>query len=218
METFVNYPKGFGMIKKVVAYIALVSALVSLPVGIASAHVVVKPAEVETAAFQTFTIGVPTEKDVPTTKLRLVVPQGVGHVTPTVKPGWRIDIVKDGEGEDAVVKEIVWSGGSVPAGQRDDFTFSAQAPEQTATLQWKAYQTYSDGEVVAWDQAPTAEKGHGSTPYSETQVVDELPTATGQSTATDSDTSSGSGLKTSIALGLSVVAVLISVYALTTKR
>src|SRR4051812_46020865 len=109
--------------------------------GVASAHVVVKPAEVEPAAFQAFAVGVPNEKAMPTVKVRLLVPEGVKYVTPNVKPGWTIEVVKDGQGEEAKVREIVWSGGEVPAGQRDDFAFSLQAPAKAGTLQWKAYQT-----------------------------------------------------------------------------
>jgi uncharacterized protein YcnI len=35
---------------------------------------VVKPNEVKVAAFQTFTMGVPNEKEIPTTAIRLVIP------------------------------------------------------------------------------------------------------------------------------------------------
>ena len=39
-----------------------------------SAHVSVRPEEVGIGTFQTFTVGVPNEKDSPTTALRLVIP------------------------------------------------------------------------------------------------------------------------------------------------
>ncbi|HSI20288.1 MAG TPA: YcnI family protein [Verrucomicrobiae bacterium] len=153
----------------------LASGILALTFSVSgvSAHVVVRPAEVAPAAFQTFTMGVPNEKAVPTTFVRLVVPSGLKHVSPTVKPGWAIEVKKEGEGESAAITEISWSGGSIPAGQRDDFTFSAQAPVAEGELQWKAYQTYEGGEVVAWDQAPTG--GHGDSevkPYSATAVVE----------------------------------------------
>src|SRR4029078_6241590 len=106
----------------------LAATVFLLQAGFASAHVVVKPNEVGAAAFQTFTVGVPVEKESPTVGLRLVIPEGVKYVSPNVKPGWKIDIKKQGEGEDAVVTEITWTGGEIPSGQRDDFVFSAQAP------------------------------------------------------------------------------------------
>jgi uncharacterized protein YcnI len=205
------------MIKKITAVLGVATAIVALAVGSASAHVVVRPAEVETAAFQSFTTGVPNEKEVPTVKVRLVIPEGLAHVTPNVKPGWTVEAVKEGTGEGAKVKEIVWSGGQIPAGQRDDFVFSAQAPDKATNLQWKAYQTYSTGEEVAWDQAP-AEDGHddeSAKPYSETAVVDEV-SDDGQSSANES--SSADKTRTSIAIALSVVAIIMSAVALTKRR
>jgi uncharacterized protein YcnI len=203
------------MTKRILAVLAIAGLLAGLNVGVASAHVVVKPSEVETAAFQSFTTGVPNEKEVPVTKVRLVIPDNLAHVTPNVKPGWTIDTVKEGTGEAAKIKEITWSGGQIPAGQRDDFVFSAQAPDKTGSLQWKAYQTYADGSEVAWDQAPSGKDDdeHGSTPYSETSVVDQsADKQTGQPT-----TSSSEKTRTSVAVALSVVAIVSSVVALTKR-
>jgi len=144
-----------------------------------SAHVVVRPAEVLTASFQTFTIGVPNEKDQANTSIKLLIPANLKHVSPTVKPGWNITIEKEGEGEAAVVTSITWTEGSIPAGFRDDFTFSAQSPAKPQELQWRAYQTYADGQVVAWDLAKDkqSKKTDGSPdfstsgPFSVTSVI-----------------------------------------------
>ena len=54
------------------------------------------------------------------------------------------------------VTEIDWTDGNLPVGQRVDFLFQAQVPPTPTTLKWKAYQTYSDGEVVSWDQTPSS--------------------------------------------------------------
>jgi uncharacterized protein YcnI len=144
----------------------------------ASAHVVVKPSEVNVATFQSFSIGVPVEKDMPTVGVRLVLPQGLSYVTPNVKSGWKIAIKKDGES----VTEINWTGGSIPTGQRDDFTFSAKVPATETSLQWKAYQTYQDGTVISWDADPSAQSKNAdgkddfskSGPFSTTQVINDL--------------------------------------------
>jgi uncharacterized protein YcnI len=144
-----------------------------------SAHVVVRPAEVTTASFQTFTVSVPNEKGQPNTALKVLIPQDLKHVTPTVKPGWTVAIEKDGEGENASIKSLTWKDGSIPAGFREDFTFSAQAPASASEIQWKAYQTYADGNTVAWDLAkdkqPTKTDGSPdfskSGPFSVTAVT-----------------------------------------------
>jgi uncharacterized protein YcnI len=182
----------------------------------AFAHVVVKPNEVGVAAYQTFTVGVPNEKEVPVTGLKLSIPEGLKSVTPNVKPGWNIKVVITGEGENAKVTEINWTGGSIPSSQRDEFLFSAQVPASETTVSWKAYQTYKDGSVVSWDQAPVTnqtddqkeemeKKGLG--PYSQTKIVNDLivspsPTA-------------GSQLNDSRSIMFSLIAVALSVSALT---
>lgn len=150
----------------------------------AFAHVTVSPSEVVSASYQTFTINVPNEKDIPTTGIRIVIPKEVTNATPTQKAGWRIAI-EEGEGDDAEnVKSIVWSNGTIENGLRDEFTFSAKVPEKVGEIQWKAYQTYSDGTVVSWDQKEQ-EGGHdeddkNTGPFSITKVVagdDEMATA-----------------------------------------
>ncbi len=171
------------------------------------AHVVVGPAEVGVASFQTFTMGVPNEKDMPTTTLRLMIPEGLKSVSPNVKPGWTVSVKKTGDGDSAKVLEIDWTGGSIPVGQRDDFLFSAQVPASEAKLLWKAYQTYQDGTVVAWDADPvTIKSGDEGTPYSQTKVINDLTATKG---VDKSEMVSGKA-----PLVLSVLAVLMSAAAL----
>ncbi|HVS79355.1 MAG TPA: DUF1775 domain-containing protein, partial [Candidatus Paceibacterota bacterium] len=105
---------------------------------VASAHVIVHPSEAGVASYQTFDMSVPVEKDFPTVALKLLIPDGVTNISPTVKPGWTIDVKKDENGN---ATEIDWTGGSIPVGERDDFTFSGKVPAAATTLAWKAYQT-----------------------------------------------------------------------------
>lgn len=153
------------------------SAITLIISGAVTAHVVVKPAEVVTAGFQTFTVGVPNEKDIPTTSVKLTIPAGLKYVSPTQKAGWQIETEKEGTGEESTIRSITWSGNTVDVGFRDEFTFSGQVPDKATDLQWKAYQTYADGSVVAWDQAETG-SGHdrqnpNEGPFSVTKVVPE---------------------------------------------
>lgn len=145
---------------KSVKYIAVFVLTLGIVTVVATnqvfAHVIVKPAEVTTGSYPTFTMNVPNEKDIPVTGLRLIVPGNMQYVTPTVKQGWSIETKKSGD----TVTEISWAGGSIAAGLRDEFTFSAQTPNKASELDWKAYQTYEDGSVVSWDQKPTNDHGH----------------------------------------------------------
>lgn len=164
----------------VTIFVSLLLTLSLAPVTFA--HVVVKPAEVGVGAFQTFTIGVPNEQDNPTVGLRLVIPSGLEYVMPNVKPGWTIETKKTGEGDPpaggAKVTEIIWTEGSIPVGQRDEFVFSAKVPAKESSIKWKAYQTYENGDVVSWDQEPTKhatkKEDHSNGPYSQTAIIDDL--------------------------------------------
>jgi uncharacterized protein YcnI len=196
--------------------------------GVASAHVTVKPAQVGIGAFQTFTVSVPTEKDIPTTSVRLMIPEGLEHVSPTVKPGWTIQLVhaEHQEGEEAMeeeggdehadepIAEIIWTNGNIPASFRDEFTFSAKVPPTETSLTWKAYQTYRDGTVVSWDITSGGEgEGENSGPASVTKVVDDFKE---QQAAADTshlkDMRRDHSSRTSVIV--SVLAVIISVFAM----
>lgn len=197
-------------IKKTIISTSVIASLL-LSVTPAFAHVVVRPNQVGVAAFQTFTTGVPNEKEIPTTGLRVVIPEGLKYVSPNVKPGWTIEVKKSGEGEAAVVTEIIWTGGSIPAGQRDDFMFSAQAPAEETTLTWKAYQTYENGEIVSWDQEPSKDHdNHDVKPYSETKVVNDLATEPAGQTEQKTASMTSNDLPTM----LSIVAIILSAGAL----
>lgn len=181
-----------------------------------SAHVVVKPNSVGIGAFQVFTMGVPSEKDIPTIGLKLMLPEGLNFVTPNVKPGWSVVVktqatgkkITDDDGmqvDEMKPVEIDWTGGSVPAGQRDEFNFQAQVSATPTILAWKAYQTYQDGSVVAWDQTPGND---AKNPYSVTQVIDDL------SKPTMPKVSWWSKNGTDIAAILGVIGILLSGYAI----
>ena len=201
-------------------FVSSVVAVSLLFAGKALAHAVVKPAEVGVGKYQTFTLATPSEKSIATVGIRLVMPEGINSATPNVKPGWRIEKktqstgnkMRDEHGkmtEEQRLVEIIWTGGNIPAGQRDEFLFSIKAPSKPTTLNWRVYQTYADGSVVAWDVDPTSkEVKDGFGPYSITKVVDDLSAS---STAAVSDVSDSNS---SVALALSVLALVFSLGAL----
>lgn len=191
------------MKKRIVSFVIGLGSVLIIATPV-FAHVVVTPKEVGIAKSQVFDVSVPTEKDIPTVALKLLIPKGVEEVTPNVKPGWTIHVVKNGD----TVTEIDWTDGSIPAGQRDDFFFKAQAPAISTTLKWKAYQTYSDGSVVRWDQtlAPDSKKSSESTPYSTTQVINDL-------TASQSPSQQNSNFPI-LSFVISIIALVFSVVSL----
>lgn len=66
----------------------LTICLVLASTGVAWGHMRVLPEEVPADSFEVFTVRVPTEEDVPTTEVRVEVPEGftVNRVQPL--PGW----------------------------------------------------------------------------------------------------------------------------------
>lgn len=195
----------------------------------ASAHVTVKPGEVGVGQRLNFAVSVPTEEDIPTTQVRLIIPVGLQSVRPNVKPGWTIKLMKSGEGEEAVITEILWTGGSIPAEQRDEFIFSAQAPAEETSLVWKAYQTYEGGKIVAWENSaeiveeytknnPTQEGGYANVdakrPYSETKVVNDLEGSTteGAANTTVARAAKGTNFLSIAALAVAAAALGIQFY------
>jgi uncharacterized protein YcnI len=182
----------------------IASVIVATAPGVAFAHVTVTPSEALTGSYETFTTSVPNEKHIPVTEVRLIIPETIESVTPTVKPGWQIQTKKSND----KVTEITWTGGTIDAERRDEFTFSAHLPSVAGDITWKAYQTYQDGSVVSWDQ-PQTDHGHDSEsedrgPSSKTAVKDEADTPV-------------SSRDTSVTIApyiVSIIALVLSVFAL----
>jgi uncharacterized protein YcnI len=118
------------------------------------AHVVVSPEVVTAGDYETLTVSVPTEKEIPTTKIRVEVPEGflLSGVQPV--PGWEHTFQEDG----GVVTAVTFSGGEIRPQEFQQFLVQAQAPEEPGKYPWKAFQTYEDGSVVEWTGAPDSEE------------------------------------------------------------
>ncbi len=126
---------------------AALSVLLTLATtSVAWAHVRVVPEEVPADSFQVLTVRVPTEKDVPTTEVRVEIPEGftISRVKPV--PGWKYEF----EEEAGVVSAITWSGGEIGATEFQEFDIQGRTPEEPGEYPWRALQTYEDGEVVEW--------------------------------------------------------------------
>jgi uncharacterized protein YcnI len=110
--------------------VALVGALLTLAVSApAWAHVVVSPEEVTAGDYATLTVSVPTEKEVPTTKIRVEVPDGfiLSGVQPV--PGWNYSFEEDG----GLITAVTWSGGEIHPREFQQFLVQAQAPRSRAS-------------------------------------------------------------------------------------
>jgi uncharacterized protein YcnI len=188
--------------KKFIASSSIISviAVLLLP-AVAFAHVVVTPSQVGVAERAIFSVSVPNEKRVAVTSIKLNIPKGVDDVLPTTTSGWTITTSSNHDN----VKAVTWTG-NIPVGQREDFTFSAQAPAAATNLSWKAYQTYADGTVVRWEQNPANGKDvkNNVGPYSITKVVNDLSSSSAKSDDSNSNTATLAFVFSIVALALSL--------------
>ncbi len=159
--------------KRIVA-LALAALLPVLAAETAFAHVTVQPKEVPQGSYQVFTVLVPTERPSATTGVKIVIPDGVEISRFEPKPDWTYETEIDGEGK---IVSVTWKAVGAGLGETEfgEFRMQGKVAGDATELVWKAYQTYADGEVVAWTGAPDAD-----TPASVTRVTAAAPTANGQ--------------------------------------
>ncbi|MGG3466113.1 DUF1775 domain-containing protein [Neobacillus pocheonensis] len=133
--------------------------------SVASAHVTVVPKSSTTGAWETYTVKVPVEKDIATTKVTIKAPAGVEIKSYQPVPGWKYSDEKDAKG---IVKSFTFeaTGEGILPGQFQSFTFVGKNPENATKAAWDAFQYYKDGSVVEW----TGDEGSDS-PHSITDIV-----------------------------------------------
>jgi uncharacterized protein YcnI len=133
----------------------LTAFLVVVTGGVAWAHVTVFPKEVPADSYQVLVVRAPTEKDIPTTGIRVEVPEGftISGVRPV--PGWESDFEEDA----GVIRTITWLGGEIQPREFQEFAIQAKTPEETGEYSWRAFQTYEDGSVVQWISPPEEHGG-----------------------------------------------------------
>lgn len=167
----------------------------------ASAHVVVKPDQSQAGAWETYTIKIPTEKNVPTKKVVLKIPDGSGFEGYQPASGWDVTTQKDTNGK---VKSVTWTakGAGIKPGEFQQFQFTVENPKKTTQLAWDAYQYYQDGSIVEWTKKEGAD-----TPHSITKIV-KSATAADQTGAQKQQKSQPSGSRT-----LPVLSVILSAAA-----
>ena len=132
------------------AVLGTVTTIALVAASAAWAHARVSPAVSLVGKLQLYSLAIPTEKEgLTTAKIVLTVPRGFGIDSFVPAPGWKQSIVAAGQGDNAVVQQVTWSGGKVPTGEDSLFQFLAQ-PAHSGTYTFHVQQTYSDGSIVDW--------------------------------------------------------------------
>ena len=98
--------------------------------------------------WETYTLSVPTETEVPTVKIRLFVPSPFEIEVMHHSRVWKIATVRDASG---FIREVSWSGNSIPPQTFEEFRFLARNPGTAGTYRWKIEQQYKGGESATWE-------------------------------------------------------------------
>lgn len=162
------------MLKKV---LGLTGALLIAAATPAGAHVTVQPNEAPAGAFFRFVVRVPNEQDeADTTKVEVDFPDDLVFVSFQPKDGWDYKVTMKtldepieafGAEITEVIDTVKWSGGTISPHEFDEFGFSARVPEEEGALEFAAFQTYSNGDVIEWTGGPDSEE-----PAARVSVVD----------------------------------------------
>ena len=126
---------------RIVPVVLLLGIWTSVP---AYAHVTIAPAASQSDGHERYTVRVPTERNVPTTSIELLVPDGV-TVTGLLAPaGFTYEVKKAG---DRIVA-ITWRQ-EINPGEFGEFVFQARNPKG-AQIVWPVRQHYADGTTIDW--------------------------------------------------------------------
>jgi len=127
-----------------------ISVIVVLFTQIASAHIRIAPTESTVGAREKYTMRVPNEKQVGSSKIEGEFPAGLQVYDFEFKPGWKIDFKKDEKGN---IVGATWTGKIQPY-EFVEFGMLAINPKQGANLTWKFIQYYDDGTKEEFVGAP----------------------------------------------------------------
>src|SRR5207253_2464650 len=98
--------------------------------------------------WETYTLNVPTETDVPTVQVRLLVPREFEIEMLEHSQAWQITRARDERG---YIREVTWSGSSIPPQTFAELKLLVRNPATPGTYVWKIEQSYQDGTVATWE-------------------------------------------------------------------
>lgn len=119
----------------------IVAALATGLVSLASAHIRIAPAESAAGARERYTMRVPNEKQVNSSKIVGEFPEGLDIYDFEFKPGWTIEFKKNDKGK---IVGATWTGTLHPY-EFIEFGMLGINPKEQTDLVWRFVQYYDDG-------------------------------------------------------------------------
>ncbi|MBF2635361.1 YcnI family copper-binding membrane protein [Listeria welshimeri] len=203
--------------KKIISMLVVLLAVFVIPFQ-ASAHVSVSPNESTVKSWETYTMKVPSEKEMASKKIVLKIAKGVTFESYEPVPGWTTTVDKKNG-------TVTWQteGNGIEKGQFQRFSFIAKNPSEEGDVAWNAYQYYEDGSIVEWVGAEDSE-----TPHATTKILKEsAQTTTGshgevvagaEDTAGDTSNSNDNTILLWTAVVISVLALITGILAILSRK
>jgi uncharacterized protein YcnI len=143
------------------AGVALAAGLVLAAPLAASAHVTVTPDAPVAGGYDLLTFAFSHGCDgSPTTALRIDMPEGLDSVTPTIEPGWTIDVQRD-EANGLVTQVTYTADQPVPEERRAALELGVKyADDATGTLAFPVEQQCAEGSTSWSELVPEGEDPH----------------------------------------------------------
>jgi len=98
--------------------------------------------------WETYTLNVPTETEVSTVQVRLLVPREFEIEMLEHSQVWQITKARDERG---YIREVTWSGSSIPPQTFAELKLLIRNPATPGTYVWKIEQYSQDGTVATWE-------------------------------------------------------------------
>jgi periplasmic copper chaperone A len=217
-------------LRRVAAAAATAAGVVLVTAIPAAAHVSVSSLDAAPGGFGKLVFRVPNESDsADTTKLTVQLPTDTpfAAVSTMAVPGWNVQaeptkLAQPVEMHGATITEAVTSvtwtaqnGQGLAPGEFGEFALSVGTfPENVDTMSFPATQTYSDGEVVQWNQkvapgTPESQEPERPAPTLEIAAADVAPTAATAQPA-DSGSSNAPLILSGVAVALGGAALLVA--------
>ncbi|MBF2509784.1 YcnI family copper-binding membrane protein [Listeria welshimeri] len=203
--------------KKIISMLVVLLAVFVIPFQ-ASAHVSVSPNESTVKSWETYTMKVPSEKEMASKKIVLKIAKGVSFESYEPVPGWTTTVDKKNG-------TVTWQteGNGIEKGQFQRFSFIAKNPSEEGDVAWNAYQYYEDGSIVEWVGAEDSENPHATTKI----LKESAQTTTGshgevvagaEDTAGDTSNSNDNTILLWTAVVISVLALITGILAILSRK
>jgi uncharacterized protein len=216
------------MIRKLAVVAVVVTGVVMLWAGAAFAHVEIeREGEVSATGVVNAKMSVPNEEQpAKTTTIELVFPASpkLTDASATDANGFTAAVKKDAAGN---VESITWTGGEITGDDEVEFPITVgDIPSGTDTVEFKALQTYDNGDVVRWIEPTSASGEEPEHPAPVLYVKGEAPhdddapaTITTQHNDSDShDDGMSTGAIVAIVLGVIIVIALVVFLVMRSRR